>query len=246
MKLVLINPNTSVHVTDRMVRQAQLSAGAGAIVTGATAAFGPRIIGSRVENALAVHGALDVAAREAQDADAIILGVSMDTALREMREIMPMPVVGMAQSAFMCAMSLGSRVGCVTIGAQMIPLYEEMTSSYGLSERAVWRAIELPGIFDPDPGADVVESLSAHCYSFVRDSGVDVIMLCGAVLTGYSPQVAQRVNVPVLDCIDTATRMAMMLVERARASGETAKISGTRRRLSDGLDGALSDLLARG
>jgi allantoin racemase len=245
MKLVLINPNTSTHVTDLMVAQARKTAGKTAQIIGVTAAFGPRIIGSRVENSLAVHGALDAAAREAQNADAIILGVSMDTALQELRDLMPMPVVGMAQSALMTAANLGARVGCVTIGPQMIPLYEEMTAGYGLADRAVWRAIDLPSVFDQSPGPGLVDALTAQCDQFVRDAGVDVLLLCGAVLTGYAPQVSANVNVPVLDCIDTATRMAMMLVERANTCSAVPARPKVAGRLSDGLGEALSDMLSR-
>ncbi|WP_112323668.1 aspartate/glutamate racemase family protein [Oceanibium sediminis] len=245
MKLVLINPNTSEHVTERMVRQARVTAAGGAKIEGVTAAFGPRIIGSRAENGLAVHGALDAAARRAQDADAIILGVSMDTGLRELRDLMPIPVVGMAQAALMAAAHLGTRIGCLTIGPQMLPLYQEVTDNYGFGDQAIWRAIEVPGIFEDPPASDVADVLAERCREAVQADGVDVIMLCGAVLTGYLPLVAPRVPVPVIDCIDAATRMAMMLVAMTGDLPRNgAPAAGGRQ--SVGLDPALAQLLAAG
>jgi Asp/Glu/hydantoin racemase len=151
----------------------------------------------------------------------------------------------MAQSALMTATSLGVRVGCVTIGPQMIPLYEEMTAGYGLADRAVWRAIELPGVFEQNQGPGIVETLTAQCDQFIRDAGVDVLLLCGAVLTGFAPQVSANVPVPVLDCIDTATRMAMMLVERANSCDVVLAGPHVTGRLSDGLGEALAGMLSR-
>ena len=108
MKLLLINPNTSPHVTDRMVVQARRTAGSRASVDGVTAAFGPAIIGSKAENAIATHGALDTAARHHAGYDAVILGVSMDSGLAALRELFPIPVVGMAEASILLACSLGA------------------------------------------------------------------------------------------------------------------------------------------
>lgn len=242
MRLLLINPNTSQHVTERMVAQATASAAGRAAVVGATASFGPAIIGSRVENAIAAHGALDLAAREATDFDAIILGVSMDTALFELRELLPMPVVGMAQAGFLLGQAMGQRIGCLTIGAHMIPLYQEMTARYGFRDQAVWRAMDLPAAFGARPGPEVSDAVARAVNDMARNDRVDVVMLCGAVLTGYADKISA--DVPVIDCIDAATRLAITLVESAACHPDrhpVAKLSG---RASTGLGPALSQLLS--
>ena len=140
MKLLLINPNTTRHVTDRMLVQARLAAGARAEVMAVTAAFGPAIIGSRAENAVAAHAALELAAKHQAGFDAVILGVSLDTALRPMREMLDIPVVGMAEAGLLTACMLGGRIGCLTLGTRLLPVYEELTQSYGLASRvSCWR-----------------------------------------------------------------------------------------------------------
>ena len=65
MKILLANPNTSGFITDRMVRTAQASVGGAATVFGVTAAQGPAVVGSRVENTLAASAALELGAAHA-------------------------------------------------------------------------------------------------------------------------------------------------------------------------------------
>jgi allantoin racemase len=244
MRLLLINPNTTPHVTQRMLDQARKTAAGRAQVDGATAAFGPAIIGSRVENAIAAHGALDIAARQAGGYDAVILGVSMDTAMLELRDMLRVPVVGMAQAALLQAQMLGQRIGCLTIGPQMIPLYQEMTAGYGLADRVIWHAMTLPAAYGADPGPEVGRAVSQAISAMIRDDGVDVVMLCGAVLTGLSDSLTA--DIPVIDCIDAATRMAMLLVESPVCQTEKragVQLSG---RHSTGLGAALAQRLLTG
>ena len=59
MRLLLVNPNTSAHITDRMVAAARAALGGDAEIVGATARFGPAVIGTRAEAAIAAHAALD-------------------------------------------------------------------------------------------------------------------------------------------------------------------------------------------
>lgn len=217
MKILLINPNTSTHVTDRMVDQARKTAGDRAEIVGVTAQFGPAFISSRAGNAIATHAALDLAARHHSGHDAIVLGVSMDTGLIPIRELFDMPVVGMAESAMLLGCTLGQRIGCLTLGSHLLPLYEEVTAGYGLSSRVVWRALELPAAYGTGMVDAVAQAIAAASERMAREDGVDVVALCGAVLTGYADTIQNEVSVPVVDCIDAAIRTAILLVERAAA-----------------------------
>jgi allantoin racemase len=245
VKLLLINPNTSSHVTDRMVTQARRTAGSRAAVDGVTAAFGPAIIGSKAENAIAAHGALDTAARHYAGYDAIILGVSMDSGLAALRELFPIPVVGMAEASILFACSLGARVGCFTLGPKLLPLYQSLTDSYGFSERvACWRALDLPAAYGTEMLPEVADAVADACERMARNDGVDIAVLCGAVLTGYAERIAGLTSIPVVDCIDAATRTAIMLVERdAVLAGKASTRALVRGRRSVGLGQELAALL---
>jgi allantoin racemase len=235
MKLLLINPNTTRHVTDRMLVQAQLAAGAQAEVVAVTASFGPAIIGSRAENAVAAHAALELAAKHQAGFDAVILGVSLDTALRPMREMLDIPVVGMAEAGLLTACMLGGRIGCLTLGARLLPVYEELTQSYGLVSRVSrWRALELPAAYGPAVDSQAAREVGAACRGMAAEDGADVVLLCAAVLSGYASHIAQEVQIPVIDGIEAATKQAMVLVELGLAPHRTGSYARpTGRRLAE-------------
>ena len=155
MKILLINPNTSQHVTERMRANAQQAVGDAATVHAFTAQSGPAIISSRSENAIALAEMLRLAAAHQEGHDVLMLGVSIDTGLQALREMLDIPVVGMAEAALLTASMLGGKIGCLTLGAAMVPAYEELTASYGLASRvSKWRAVEVPSAFkatDADP-----------------------------------------------------------------------------------------------
>jgi len=211
MNILLINPNTSAHVTQRMLEQAQRVVGDQATIHAYTAQSGPAIISSRSENAIALAEMLRLAATHQAGHDVLVLGVSIDTGLMALREMLDIPVVGMAESALFTASMLGGKIGCLTLGASMVPVYEELTHSYGLSSRvAKWRAVEMPSAFrvtDADP--EVALALIKASEQLVQADGADVIVLCGAVLAGYASQVSSAVGVPVVDPIQAAALQAI-------------------------------------
>lgn len=244
MKLLLINPNTSAHVTDRMVAAAQRTLGPHATVTGVTAASGPAIVGSRSENALAAASALELAAAHAQAADAVVLAISTDAGLDALREMLEVPVAGMLEAALFTAAQLGGRIGLMTLGARMLPLYQERAQLYGIASRVcAWHALELPAAYAQHTSDDVVEAVAGHALQLVRDNSLDVLVLSGAVLAGYREAVARRLPVPVIDGTEAACWQAFALAKLrpiAHQCGSFARPSG---RTLVGISSPLADWL---
>lgn len=75
MKLLLVDPNLTQAVTDAVLCAARGAARPGTTLHAVTGDFGPVVIGSRAENALAQHGVLDLVARHASQCDAVVLPV---------------------------------------------------------------------------------------------------------------------------------------------------------------------------
>ena len=244
MKLLLINPNTTQHVTDRMVAEARRATGARADVVGVTADAGPAIIGSRTENALAARAALELAAEHQAGIDAVILGVSLDTALCPLREMLDVPVVGMAEAGLLTACMVAGRVGCLTLGPRLLPLYEELTQAYGFASRvARWRALDLPAAYGPDVDDEVAKRVCDAGERMVREDGAEAVVLCGAVLTGYAARIGAQLPVPAIDCIDAATRQALLLAEMRLPPARIGSYARPHGRRLDGVGAKLTDRL---
>lgn len=246
IELLLINPNTSAHITDRMLQAARDVAGEGVRVHGATARFGPAVIGSRAEQAIASHAAIDLAAVHASGMDAVVLGVSLDCGLHALRELLDVPVCAMTESALLTACMLGQRVGLLTLGERMLPLYQELAAAYGIERRVCgWRALELPAAFvGSQVVAEAAEAIADAVDGLVRSDGCEVVVLAGAVLAGYAAVLRERAEVPLVDGVAAATLQAISLARlgcRAPASGSFAK---PRERASSGLSAPLRSLLS--
>src|SRR6478735_3823964 len=107
IRLLAINPNTSVTVTARFLTEARRSLPNTATLDGATGRFGAGIVSSLAENVIAAHAALELLARHGGGYDAVILAISFDTALEAARDLMPVPVIGMTEAAIIAARAHG-------------------------------------------------------------------------------------------------------------------------------------------
>jgi len=212
MKILLINPNTTQRITDALVAQAQKAVGADAQVIGLTAQTGPAIIRGAADNLVAERSMFEMASSQYVGYDAVVLGVSMDTALQTVRAKLPIPVVGMTEGGLLTACLMGQRLGCLTLGSHMAPLYEQLSSNYGLTDRiAKWHAPDIAAAYERGPNPEITDALVKECDVLIDDYQADVIVLCAAVLAGYTTWLAPRLKVPVVDAIEAAALQALSL-----------------------------------
>lgn len=209
MRILVANANTTEAITEACVAAARQAASPGTAIIGATPAFGPRVISTRAENAIAAHALLDTLAAHAGSVDAAILAVSHDTALEAARQLMPCPVIGMTEAACLTACMLGGRFAVLTLG-QAGP-YEELVARHGLAARcaAVHGVPATPQDTLRDP--ERVQAMLVEAIATLAERA-DAVVLAGAVLAGMDRVLQPRASVPLLDGITCAVRLAEMLV----------------------------------
>jgi allantoin racemase len=241
MRILVANANTTEAITEACAASARRAASPGTEILAATPRFGPAVISSRVENAIAGHALLEVLARHAGHVDAVVLAVSHDTALEAARQMMPCPVVGMTEAACLTACMLGGRFGLVTFGN--VETYRELIARHGLAGRlAGLGSIDVPApeaVRDPEGVAarllPAIERLAAD--------GADSVILGGAALAGFDERLKDRAVLPLLDGVASATRMAEMLVRAALPKPRTGSFAAPAGRSVAGVDPALAALL---
>lgn len=212
MRLLLLNPNTSAHITGRLAASARSALGPDDSLTALTAHDGPAVIASREHAEGAAATVLAMARAHADGHDAVVLGVSLDCGLAVTRAAVdPTPVIGMTEAACLVACTCGERFGLLTLGPAMAPLYREHIESLGLSGRlagvdapALERAFA-PGGARVEP--EVLDVLAAGARR-LRADGASAVVLAGAVLCGYADALRARCGLPVLDGVECATRLA--------------------------------------
>lgn len=245
MRLLLINPNTTPAITDRVLAVARAAAGPGVKLAAVTGRFGGRYIADRATYAIAGHAALDALAAYRGRYDAVVLACFGDPGLLALKEVSARPVVGMAEASLALAITLGRRVALVTGGEAWVPMLEEFVAAQGLSRR-------LAAVLAVAPtGADIARDpegslalLAEAVTDGVQRHGADVIVLGGAGLAGLAAPLAARIAVPVLDSVVCAVRMA-----EAVAAQDIAPTVGRRAKGKPietvGLSAQLRDLLRR-
>lgn len=211
MRLLVINPNTTAAMTERLVSEAARFAGPGWTVEGATARFGHEVIASRVSFAIGAHAALD--AYETYAAahgwpDAVLLGCFGDPGLAALREVAPgTPVAGLAQASIQQALRVGERFAIVTAGAA----WREMLLETVRLERAEERLVDIfvldgTGLAvsrDPEAFLARVQELA----DMARAAGADAVVLGGAGFAGFAGMAGGlRGDVAAIDCIEAGTR----------------------------------------
>lgn len=249
MQFLLVNSNTSQHVTQRMVATAQNSLGTMATVHGVTASQGPQIVASRAEkNVLAAQQALELAVQHHAGMDAVILAISTDSGIAALRESLGIPVIGMLQAALVTAAQLGQRVGLLTLGGHMLPVYQEQLRQYQLDGLMhAWRAPQAPLLFSSQAQAvepAAVALLTEQAQEMIAQNDLDVLVLSGAVLSGYRAALQAQLPVPVVDGIEAAAWQAVALAglrPGKQRVGSFARVTG---RVATGVSPALMAHLA--
>ncbi len=135
LNILLLNPNTTTEVTDAMVAVARVHAAPGTEVLGRTAPRGVPYIASRAEAQIGGAVVLEMLADEEEPFDAAIVAAFADPGLGGARELMDVPVVGMAEAAMLTACMLGRSFAIVTFTAALEPWYRECVDYNRLAGR---------------------------------------------------------------------------------------------------------------
>ena len=216
MRILLVNSNTSDIVTEKVAAAARAAASPGTEIVAVTGTFGARVIGTRSEHAIAEHSTIALVSRSAAGCDAVVIAVSYDTGLRGARELLDIPVVGMTEAGLLTACMLGGRIGVVTFGRRVLPLYQELAASYGLSGRiAGWRVIESTAAYGRGDHPELDRELVASAANLVQRDFAETVLLTGAVMAGVPARLQAEVSVPLVDGLVCGVRQAELLARLA-------------------------------
>ena len=207
-RLLIVNPNTSAEVTQRLLAHAVAGAPAGWAVQGVQARFGARYISGEMAAAVAAHAALDALAHHAAahgEPDAVLLGCFGDPGLFALRACTHAPVLGLAEASMKAASRHGP-YAIVTGGAAWVPMLERLA-----------RALQLDGALlgvhtvprsggelaaDPDGAQRLLHQACEQ--ALVRWPRSRAVLLGGAGLAGMAAPLTGQLPVPVLDNVALA------------------------------------------
>lgn len=245
MKILLLNPNTSIAVTDRMLAVAQDVASSSTEIIPLTAPRGVPYIATRAEALIGGAIALEMLAEHLPDVDAVILAAFGDPGLGAMRELAAVPVIGLAEAAMLTSCMLGRRFSIVSFARALGPWYEECVDYHGLRGRlAAIRLAEAPFTSITDVQNEMMDLIVEMANRTAVDDEADVVILAGAPLAGLAERIADRVSVPLVDGVAAATRQAETLVMLKPRKATVGTFRRPDPKASQGLPSAVARLLS--
>jgi len=210
--LLAINANTSAAITELVHSHLRRAVAPDTTIRAVTGRFGAAYISTEVASAIAGHAALDAWARHAPGCDAVLLACFGDPGLFALREVSPVPVVGMAEASMRLAATQAARFSIVTGGHRWPAMLTRLANALGHGEGlARVRGIALTGAQvanDPDAALGV---LADECRAARDEDGAGAVILGGAGLAGLGEHVEQMVGFAVIDSVIATAREAERL-----------------------------------
>ena len=212
MRLLLLNPNTTAALTERLVTVARAAAGPGVEVVGAQPSWGvPAVQGYRdgFVSAAASLSRVQELLDGGQRWDATVYAGFGDQGKEGLQEVLDGPVVAIAEAAAQAACLLGRRYAVVTTTRASVPQIRDVLALAALDARCVAvLATGLPVL--SEPGA--LRAAFDHSARAAIAEGADVICLGSAAMAGWSAEATHRLGVPVVDGLTAAVTAAESLV----------------------------------
>lgn len=167
---------------------------------------------------------------EKQGFDAAIIGCGNDPALQQARQAVDIPVIGPTEAALLIALTLGHKIGIITVTDELVPLLERNIRNYGFEWR-VSNPIRVYPLKD-DPLESLLELfLEPHiinpvfdtiCRECIADGAEVIIPACCALSPATSILNYKEVpdtGVPVIDITQASIKFAEMLIDLKRMTG---------------------------
>lgn len=207
--MLIINPNTTIAITDRIAAAAQVELALASKAQthhfhAVTASFGASYISDEASYAIAGHAVLDAwgaAITQQPNISSVLIACFGDPGLWALREVANIPVTGLAEASFIEAARYGN-FAIVTGGAKWKPILLRLASALGYAQalREI-HTLDLTGAqLAADPQA-AVKALEQACKTVMQSYPVDAIIIGGAGLAGYASQFAGQFDVPIIDSV---------------------------------------------
>jgi allantoin racemase len=228
MKIFVINPNTSVKMTEHIRRELDKIKRAETEVTVRSPQHGPESIDSVCDEVLAGPGTLELVAKaNSEGYDAVLLACFSDPALDAAKEISRIPVVGIEEATLHVAAMLGHKFSILTPLSRRVPIREVhvrlrgLEASYASSHSLDMAALET----ETQPEKARLRALEL-ARKAIEEHEAEVIILGCAGLAGYAQDIERDLDVPVLDPVAVAFKVAEAMAELGLRHSKVRRFAG--------------------
>ncbi len=211
-KALVINPNTSHEMTADIRATAERVFQPPWSCVVAHAPAGPESLESWRDYHLASVSVLPLLQRHA-DVDGIVLACFGDPGLYLLKEIAPVPVIGIAEAAMSLALLLGGQFGILAGMRRAVTLMDSMVRTYGLEARyAGTVSLDMRVLDFEAHRAETLDTLERAGRALI-ERGADVLLLGCAGLTAFTRDLEARIPVTIVDPVEAGCRSLQVIVD---------------------------------
>lgn len=224
MQILVVNPNSTQSMTDKIVEAARAVASPGTVIHGATASGAPASIEGHYDEAMSLPGLMArVREAEAMGVDGIVVACFDDPGIAACRELASGPVLGICEAAVKAASMLATSFSVVTTLPRSVPVIEHLIHGYGLSHqcRRV-RSAAIPVLALEEPGSNARMKVRDEILRAIEEDRCEAVVLGCAGMADLTEWLSAETGIPVIDGVSVATRMIEALVG---AGLKTSKIN---------------------
>ncbi len=209
MKILIINPNSDLEMTDAIQSTAENFAKGEFEVICKSTPRAPKFIETYEDGVKAAPGMINLIKENEDDVDAFIVACHCDPNLDVLKEITLKPVVGIGEASMKIASMLGHRFSVVSTTKHSIPNKETLVRNYHLQD-------VLASIRAPEEEMSDCTDEEKYLYTAklaIEEDMAEVIVLGCAGMTGLDKRMEAKLGIPVLDGVVCALIIATGLVK---------------------------------
>ena len=225
MELLVVNPNSTASMTEKIAIAAQRVAGPQTKIVAVGSSSGPPSIQGFYDGAVCLAGLLEQVGQH-RHVEGIVIACFDDTGLDAVRCMVDAPVLGIGQSACYAASLLGTRYTIITTLSRSIPVLESNLLRYGLTARCAGiRATDIPVLELENMTPGTMDGIRRTIEVAIREDQSDAIVLGCAGMTDLMAQLSSEFGLPVIDGLSCAVTFTEGLVT---SNLRTSKAGGYR------------------
>lgn len=207
-KILVLNPNTSNIVTQKIASAIEPIASSDVALTVAQIDHGPVSLESFYDEVVAAPYTVEKVKQANKDGmDAIILAAFCDPNLEALKEISTVPVYGIAEGAYAASLLLGNMFGILTEKKHKEAVKRYQVRKYGMESRfAGVKALNM-GVVEIASSEEKVKEIGFQRSKELINDGAEVIILGCASMAGYAEEMEQALGVPVIDPVSVTYKI---------------------------------------
>ncbi len=213
MKILVVNVNTSDSMTRSIDEAARRYASPGTEIVTLQPYFGAEAVDCNFESYLSAVAVMDRVVAYQEPYDAVVMAGFGEHGRDGLQELIEQPVLEISEASAHVAMAIGRAFSVVTTLQRSVPAIEDRLRLAGLLDRCA--SIRASGMdtlaVDRDPKG-AMRAIVAEAREAVEKDHAEVICLGCAGMAGLEEAITSELNVPVIDGVGAAVRLAEAIV----------------------------------